>query len=88
MEPSSDQLSGDAGRQPAEGDDRGGPARNLGLRPEVVVSDGSNLYPELLVQIWPQARHQVCVFHLLRALLDKMLAVVQRPRRVQGMALV
>jgi hypothetical protein len=29
IEPSSDQLSSDAGRPPAEGDDRGGPARNL-----------------------------------------------------------
>jgi transposase-like protein len=54
--------------------------RNLarwGLRPEVVFSDGSNLYPELLAQIWPQARHQLCVFHLLRDLLDKVLAAVR-----------
>ncbi len=61
--------------------------RNLarrGLRPEVVVSDGSNLYPELMAQIWPQARHQLCVFHLLRDLLDKVLAAVRRPRRAQA----
>jgi Transposase len=61
--------------------------RNLarwGLRPEVVVSDGSNLYPELVAQIWPQARHQLCVFHLLRDLLDKVLAAVRRLRRVQA----
>ncbi len=61
--------------------------RNLacwGLRPEVVVSDGSNLYPELLTQIWPQARHQLCVFHLLRDLLDKVLAAVRRLRRAQA----
>jgi hypothetical protein len=61
--------------------------RNLarwGLRPEVVVSDGSNLYPELVAQIWPQARHQLCVFHLLRELLDKVLAAVRRLRRAQA----
>jgi hypothetical protein len=55
-----------------------------GLRPEVVLSDGSNLYPELVAQIWPQARHPLCVFHLLRELLDKVLAAVRRPRRVQA----
>jgi hypothetical protein len=60
--------------------------RNLarwGLRPEVVVSDGSSLYPELVAQIWPQAQHQLCVFHLLRDLLDKVLAAVRRLRRLQ-----
>src|SRR5437588_9034137 len=43
--------------------------RNLarwGLRPEVVVSDGSGLYPELLAEVWPEAKHQLCVFHLPR----------------------
>jgi hypothetical protein len=55
-----------------------------GLRPEVVVSDGSNLYPELVARIWPQARHQLCVFHLLRELLDKVLAAVRRLRRAQA----
>src|ERR1043165_553869 len=37
-----------------------------GLQPEVVISDGSHLYPELLAEIWPNARHQLCIFHLLR----------------------
>ena len=48
-----------------------------GLRPEVVVSDGSHLYPQLVAEIWPQARHQLCVFHLLRGLLDNVLAAVR-----------
>jgi hypothetical protein len=55
-----------------------------GLRPEVVVSDGSNLYPELLAEIWPDAKHQLCVFHLLRDVLDKVLAGVRRLRRAQA----
>src|SRR3954449_2576828 len=37
-----------------------------GLSPEVVVTDGSNLYPELLAELWPEARHQLCVFHTVR----------------------
>ena len=28
-----------------------------GLSPEVVVTDGSDLYPTLLAELWPQARH-------------------------------
>jgi hypothetical protein len=61
--------------------------RNLahwGLRPEVVVSDGSNLYPELLAEVWPDARHQLCVFHLLRDVLAKVLDAVRRLRRAQA----
>jgi hypothetical protein len=57
--------------------------RNLarwGLRPEVVVSDGSSLYPEVLAEVWPGTRHQLCVFHLLRDVLDKVLAAVRRLR--------
>src|SRR5947209_17245688 len=61
--------------------------RNLarwGLRPKVVVSDGSSLYPELLAEIWPEAQHQLCVFHLLRDVLDKVLAAVRRLRRAKA----
>lgn len=55
-----------------------------GLRPEVVVSDGSNLYPELLAEVWPAAKHQLCVFHLLRDVLNKVLAAVRRLRQSQA----
>jgi Transposase len=55
-----------------------------GLRPKVVVSDGSSLYPELLAEIWPEAQHQLCVFHLLRDMLNKVLDAVRRLRRVQA----
>lgn len=61
--------------------------RNLarwGLRPQVVVSDGSSLYPGLLAAIWPEAQHQLCVFHLLRDVLAKVLDAVRRLRRVQA----
>src|SRR5262249_53674969 len=61
--------------------------RNLarwGLQPAVVVSDGSNLYPELLAEIWPDAQHQLCVFHLLRDVLNKVLDAVRRLRQAQA----
>ena len=55
-----------------------------GLKPEVVVSDGSSLYPELLAEIWPDAKHQLCVFHLLRDVLNKVLDAVRRLQRAQA----
>ncbi len=61
--------------------------RNLdrwGLRPEVVVSDGSSLYPELVADLWPDAQHQLCVFHLVRDVLDRVLEGVRRLRGAQA----
>ena len=61
--------------------------RNLahwGLQPKVVVSDGSQLYPELLAEIWSEARQQLCIFHLLRDILNRVLDGVRRLRRGQA----
>jgi hypothetical protein len=55
-----------------------------GLQPQVVVSDGSPLYPELVAEIWPAATHQLCLFHVLRDMLDKVLDAVRRLRRAQA----
>ena len=55
-----------------------------GLQPPVVVSDGSSLYPEVLAAIGPAARHQLCVFHLLRELLARVLDAVRRLRRAKA----
>src|SRR3954469_2993277 len=52
-----------------------------GLVPEVVVTDGSNLYPEVLADLWPGARHQLCVFHVLKELHKLVLDAVRRLRR-------
>lgn len=51
-----------------------------GLVPEVVVTDGSNLYPEVLAELWPDARHQLCVFHVLKELHKHVLDAVRRLR--------
>jgi transposase-like protein len=52
-----------------------------GLVPEVVVTDGSNLYPAILAELWPDARHQLCIFHVLKELHKHVLDAVRRLRR-------
>lgn len=37
-----------------------------GFEPELVVTDGSNLYPSVIADVWPAAEHQRCVFHFIK----------------------
>ena len=55
-----------------------------GFEPQVVVTDGSNLYPAVLQDVWPTARHQLCVFHVLQDVTNKVLDAVRRLRRGQA----
>jgi hypothetical protein len=55
-----------------------------GFQPKVVVTDGSALYPALLKEVWPNAKHQLCVFHVLQDVTSKVLAAVRRLRRQQA----
>jgi hypothetical protein len=55
-----------------------------GFEPKVVVTDGSNLYPAALQEVWPAARHQLCVFHVLQDVTNKVLDAVRRLRRQQA----
>jgi hypothetical protein len=52
-----------------------------GFLPAVVISDGSNLYPAVLAEVWPHAKHQLCVFHALMDVTRKVLDAVRRLRR-------
>lgn len=52
--------------------------KSWGLLPRVVVTDGSNLYPDVLARLWPHARHQLCVFHILKDINDLILKGVRR----------
>src|SRR5260370_4545622 len=54
--------------------------KNGGLNPGVVVTDGSTLYPAVLAELWPAARHQLCVFPLLKHLNDLILHRAPRLR--------
>jgi transposase-like protein len=58
--------------------------QNWGLEPQVVVTDGSSLYPKLLAELWSEAEHQLCVFHVLRDLHQKILDAVKRLRRAHS----
>jgi transposase-like protein len=55
--------------------------KNWGFDPQVVVTDGSNLYPKLLAELWPNARQQLCVFHVLQDINAHVLDAVRRLRR-------
>ena len=58
--------------------------RNLqrqGIKPKVVVTDGSPLYATLLAELWPKAEHQLCVFHVMQDLNQLILDGVRRLRQ-------
>jgi len=55
--------------------------REAGLRPDEVITDGSSLYPTVLAKIWPQAAHQLCLFHETRHVMRAVLEVIQSLRR-------
>jgi len=44
-------------------------------------ADGSPLYPKLLAELWPAARHQLCIFHMLQDINGHVLDAVKRMRR-------
>jgi hypothetical protein len=51
-----------------------------GFNPQVVVTDGSNLYPALLGELWSEAEHQLCVFHVIKDINKLILDAVRRLR--------
>ncbi|MCA1685773.1 MAG: hypothetical protein LC745_07245, partial [Planctomycetia bacterium] len=54
--------------------------KTRGLMPRVVVTDGSNLYPEVLAEPWPEADHQPCVSRVLKTIDGLILDAVRRLR--------
>ena len=48
------------------------------LEPQTVITDGSNLYPAVLGELWPEADHQLCVFHILKEINKLVLDAVRR----------
>jgi transposase len=58
--------------------------KNWGLMPEVIVTDGSNLYPSVLGELWPEADHQLCVFHVIKDINKLILDAVRRMRTAMG----
>ena len=58
--------------------------KNWGLTPRVVITDGSNLYPAVLSELWPEADHQLCVFHIVKEINQLILDAVRRLRMAMG----
>jgi Transposase len=58
--------------------------KNWGVKPNVVITDGSSLYPTVLAELWPFARHQLCVFHILKDINDLILKGVRRLARAMA----
>jgi len=46
--------------------------REAGFNPLLVVTDGSSLYPRVIREVWPDAEHQLCVFHFIRGAFRKL----------------
>jgi hypothetical protein len=51
-----------------------------GFNPRVVVTDGSNLYPGLLAELWSEVAHQLYVFHVIKDINKLVLDAVRRLR--------
>jgi Transposase len=58
--------------------------KTWGLHPQVVVTDGSNLYPSVLAELWSDAEHQLCVFHIIKDINKLILDAVRRLRTAMG----
>jgi Transposase len=46
-----------------------------------ITTDGSSLYPAVLSQLWPEAPHQLCVFHVLKEINQAVLHAVAHTRK-------
>lgn len=55
--------------------------KNHGFSPETVVTDRSPLYPKTIAEVWPEAKHQLCVFHVISEVNDHVLDAVREVRR-------
>jgi Transposase len=57
-----------------------GNLKTWGLVPRTVVTDGSNLYPAVLSELWPETTHQLCVFHVIKDINKLVLDAIRRMR--------
>src|SRR5262249_60955784 len=57
-----------------------GNLKTWGLTPRAVITDGSNLYPALLAELWPGADHQLCIFHIIKEINKLILDAARRLR--------
>jgi hypothetical protein len=46
-----------------------------------ITTDGSSLYPKVLKQLWPAARHQTCKFHVIKEIIQAILHALAQLRK-------
>lgn len=54
---------------------------NRGLEVKGITTDGSSLYPEVLKELWPGARHQLCEFHVIKEITKAILHALAALRK-------
>jgi len=52
-----------------------------GLTARGITTDGSALYPEVLKELWPGARHQLCEFHVIKEIIKAVLHALAALRK-------
>jgi hypothetical protein len=52
-----------------------------GLEVRGITTDGSSLYPVVLAQLWPDARHQLCQFHVIKEITQAVLHALAKLRK-------
>jgi lambda repressor-like predicted transcriptional regulator len=55
--------------------------QSIGIEPDEVITDGSSLYPTALVQVWPNAAHQLCLFHETRRVTNAAMKAINAIRK-------
>ena len=55
--------------------------KNQGFSPETAITDRSPLYPKTIAEVWPKAKHQLCVFHVISDINDLVLDAAREVRR-------
>jgi hypothetical protein len=52
-----------------------------GLSVRGITTDGSSLYPVVLKELWPDARHQICEFHVIKEITKAVLHALAKLRK-------
>jgi transposase-like protein len=52
-----------------------------GLSVRGITTDGSSLYPKVLKELWPKARHQICEFHVIKEITKAVLHALAKLRK-------
>ena len=73
-DPTQDDVHAFLGQFQGQLDERGRGVRG-------VTTDGSPLYPKVIKDLWPQARHQVCEFHVLKEVVQAVLHALAKLRK-------